>query len=75
MPFMTRVLNLQRKYGFTRKVAVLITRIELGVDSLEIVIRQVEMKQGEYYGIQQYFSDKSGVDKSEKSAKIRKASK
>jgi len=44
MPFMTRVLNLQREHGFTRKVACLITRVERGIDSLDNLAALSEME-------------------------------
>ena len=59
-PFLTRVQTLQRVYGYTRKIAVLITRIERGVETLDEVAnlghRKPFLTQAEYMLIDQHLS-------------------
>lgn len=54
--FMTNVRNLMSLYGFTRKEAVLITRIERGIDSLEYLCKLGILRQAEYYHVSQCVS-------------------
>jgi len=54
--FMDDVLTLQNTCGYSRKVAVLITRILRGIDNLDILISHGVVKINEHYQIQQYFS-------------------
>ena len=51
---MTNVNNLINIYGFSRKVAVLITRIERGVDNLEYLCKMGILKKAEYYHVAQH---------------------
>ena len=54
MHFMTEVSHLQEIYGFTRKVAVLIVRIQRGLDSLDWLCQQGVVHLSESYRISQY---------------------
>lgn len=57
MHFMTEVNRLRKQYGFSRKVAVLITRIKRGVDSLDILVALSVVSISDHYRIQQFFAD------------------
>lgn len=59
--FMTEVASKMRQFGFTRKEAVLIVRIERGIDSLEYLVEQAIVRIIEHYHIAQYFQDKRKV--------------
>ena len=59
MHFFTEVNKLIKTYGFTRKVAVLIVRIRLGIDNLDTLAKHDVIKVGEFYYISQFFSGKA----------------
>ena len=56
MSFFHNVNNLIMLYRFSRKEAILITRIERGIDTLVDLCKYGIVKQDEYYHISQYIS-------------------
>lgn len=54
--FMTEVANKITLFGFTRKEAVLIVRIERGVDNLDNLCKMGVLRQAEYYHVSQHVS-------------------
>jgi len=56
MQFMTAVHDKMMRLGFTRKVAVLATRMERGIDSLNEVADMISLHQSEYIILRQYLA-------------------
>ena len=46
--FMTDIKDKMERLGFSRKVAVLLTKIERGIDSLAILQEQVKIQMAQY---------------------------
>jgi len=54
---MVEVKNKMLVYGFTRKEAVLIVRIERGIDTLKYLSKQGILRMAEYYHVAQHVSE------------------